>query len=384
MSPDSLDADERSDRLSGAQRSAVEGIVGSTIVEMTIVWERAHVVRAGLASGGSVIVKRPRDQSERELRQFATEVANLTYLSAMPDPIAPRLLGSDPNRQVVVMEDLPAGRSLADSLLGGNRVQAEADVVAFAATLGRLHRWSFDHPPTEPQPLVWADHAEGRVVGALRTAAANAGVVVGDGLEAECAMIVARLREAGAWQGFVHGDACPDNTRIIDDRFVLFDFERSGWGSVLLDASYVVAPFPSCWCFAPLPADLSSSAIQAYRDAVGPRPGFDDGLAAALFAWVIARGEILERNRAGSRVTVEGASSDREWGTTTIRPRLLSWLRVAANAPGYGYPVLRTLSRDLADALAEQWSDPERLAYPALAKPGETSVSAPAWWTPGG
>ena len=56
-------------------------------------------------------------------------------------------------------------------------------------------------------------------------------------------------------QALVHGDACPDNVhRLADGVCRIFDFETSGWGAVALDAAYLLAPFPSCWCFASLPA----------------------------------------------------------------------------------------------------------------------------------
>ena len=46
---------------------------------------------------------------------------------------------------------------------------------------------------------------------------------------------------------------------------MLFDFEMAGLGSVALDAAYLKAPFPSCWCFGRLPGDVADAAMTAYE-----------------------------------------------------------------------------------------------------------------------
>jgi aminoglycoside phosphotransferase (APT) family kinase protein len=82
--------------------------------------------------------------------------------------------------------------------------------------------------------------------------------------------------ELAALEYLVHGDACPDNVRFLADGGRIFDFETSGWGPVVLDAAYLLAPFPSCWCFATLPAEVAAPAMDAYRAVVqgptGPWP----------------------------------------------------------------------------------------------------------------
>jgi hypothetical protein len=61
------------------------------------------------------------------------------------------------------------------------------------------------------------------------------------------------------------GDACPDNVRFLDGRCPIFHFEHSGWGAGVLDAYYLLVPFPSCWCFGRLPASVAAPAMLAYR-----------------------------------------------------------------------------------------------------------------------
>jgi hypothetical protein len=79
-----------------------------------------------------VVWNRRRDRQGGELERvaFSTELAGLEYLAGMPEPVAPRLLGADMTAGVLVMEELPPGRSLADSLLAGDRDAAVASLVA--------------------------------------------------------------------------------------------------------------------------------------------------------------------------------------------------------------------------------------------------------------
>ena len=134
------------------------------------------------------------------------------------------------------------------------------------------------------------------------------------------------------YRSFVHGDLCPDNVRLVDGRIRIFDFERSSLGPAALDAAYLLAPFPTCWCFAEVPADVAEPSMAAYRRALetggaGVGEDFDTALTAALAAWLIARSAMI------------GTALDRDhtWGTTTMRPRLLSWTaRFAAAAATTG------------------------------------------------
>ena len=109
------------------------------------VWKRSHVVRLGTCDGRSVILKRPRRDrlgGEPGREGFGIELASLEYLAGMPVPVAPSLLGADVTAGVLLMEELPAGRSIADSLLLGDRAAATASMVAYATALGSVHAWS--------------------------------------------------------------------------------------------------------------------------------------------------------------------------------------------------------------------------------------------------
>jgi hypothetical protein len=97
-------------------------------------------------------------------------------------------------------------------------------------------------------------------------------------------------------------------------------------------------------------------------------------MTAALGAWIVAWGDAI------TKVLEE----DDEWGTTTMRPRLLTWLRSftsAADRSG-ALPGLRVLAGELHERLSARWPEAVTADYPALAQPGAARVQVPGFWQP--
>jgi Ser/Thr protein kinase RdoA (MazF antagonist) len=354
-----------------------------------LIWNRHHIVRLHLGSGRSAVLKRREERALQsgQSRAFGVELAVLNYLNAMPVPVAPRLLGADPDAGILLIEDLGPGTSLADSLLAGDRARAEADLVAYARALGALHAWSIGRPgdlaglraryaPGAPVGPAWLSAVEaGR--DAFLAVAATLGVSAGR-VAGELSEVAAMLTGTG-YPGLVHGDACPDNVHLADGVCRVFDFETSGWGAVALDAAYLLAPFPSCWCFARLPAEVAAPAVAAYhgclQDAgIALGADWDADMAAALASFIIARGRVITR----------ALDEDRPWGTATMRPRLLTWLRAfteMASRAGV-LPRLHDLADTLHDQLSRRWPGLVIHEYPALVQPGSVAFPRPDWWPP--
>jgi Ser/Thr protein kinase RdoA (MazF antagonist) len=273
--------------LSAAERRAAETLLTDAWGQRTevraaeAIWDRSHVVRLHLGTDRTAVLKR-RGERERDRRDlgFEVELASLEYLNAMPEPVAPRLLAADPDAGIMLIEDLGPGPSLADSLLTGGREQAQADLIAYARALGSLHAWSTGrrdrlaelrarHAPGATTTPRWMA-AVGPGKDAFLGAAAALGLPTG-GAGDEIDELGTMLN-ATAPLGLVHGDACPDNVRIADGSCRIFDFETSGWGPVALDAAHLLAPFPSCWCFARLPAEVAARPSAPTAPGSRPRP----------------------------------------------------------------------------------------------------------------
>jgi hypothetical protein len=75
---------------------------------------------------------------------------------------------------------------------------------------------------------------------------------------------------------------------------------------------------------------------------------------------------------------------DDEWGTTTMRPRLLTWLRSFTSAAGRSgvLPGLRVLAGELHGRLSARWPEAVTADYPALARPRSAQVQVPDFWQP--
>jgi Ser/Thr protein kinase RdoA (MazF antagonist) len=358
---------------------------------------RTDVFRLRRDDGRSAVLKRRgegRGEGQPGDEAFGIELATLEYLNAMPVPVAPRLLGADTEAGIVLIEDLGRGPSLADSMLTGQYDQAHADLIAYARALGSLHAWSRSRgaalaalraryaPGAALEPAWMGAIERGRE--AFLGVAAALGLAT-DGAGDEISGLGALMSGSGpggsGYLGLVHGDACPDNVRLTGGDCLIFDFETSGWGPVVLDAAYLLAPFPSCWCFGALPAAVAVPAMDAYRAQVRTAgielgPDWDGAMAAAVAGWIIARGTVL----------TGALDEDSRWGTTGIRPRLLAWLRSFTGAAGQAdvLPRLRTLAAELDEVLSRRWPQAPVPEYPALARPGAPLAQVPGWWRPEG
>jgi Ser/Thr protein kinase RdoA (MazF antagonist) len=385
--------------LSPAQAKAAGALLSAAwgerarVLAAEALQDRADVFRLRLDGGRSAVLKRRgREEGQHgdEARGFGIELATLEYLNAMPVPVAPRLLGTDPGAGVLLMEDLGPGPSLADSLLTGRRDQARADLIAYARALGTLHAWSRSrgaelaalrarYAPGAALEPAWMGAIE-RGRDAFLGVAAALGLAT-DGVEDEISGLGALMTGSGpggsGFLGLVHGDACPDNVRLLGGECRIFDFETSGWGPVVLDAAYLLAPFPSCWCFGAVPSDVAVAALDAYRVQSGAMPNdlgqaWDAAMAAAVAGWIIARGTLMAK----------ALDEDPPWGTTGIRPRLLAWLRSFAGAAARAgaLPRLRALAGELGAELSGRWPRARLPEYPALARPGAPLAQVPGWW----
>lgn len=363
--------------LSPADTSAVESLLGqcwgtSVSVRATEeIWARSHIMRLWLTNDRSVVLKRhgPENFGNRD-RSFGNELAALEFLNGMETAVAPRLFGADTEAGFLLIEDLGPGSSLADSLMHGDRDRAEADLVSYARALAAIHSWSIARVTSSglPVPSIGEPEWMGAIVrGKEPFLAVMAGLgLATDGVVADVDLLVSLLRGTRA-TGLVHSDPCPDNTHFVDGTCRLIDFETSGWGAVALDVAYLLTPFPSCWCFASLPPRVAGPALLAYEEEVAAAgvdlgPDWDAVMTAALAGWLVARGKALG----------EALDADEDWGTTTMRPRLLTWLRSfiqGADRSG-ALPRLRDLAAAADERLSARW--PEALVpdYPALARPG--------------
>jgi hypothetical protein len=180
------------------------------------------------------MLKRRRSENfDGRVRGFAAELATLEFLNAEETAVAPRLIGA--SADLLLMEDLGPGSSLAHALLARDPDRAEADLAAYARALATVHAWSMGRAasfssvrarraPSVPAGPEWPDRvAEGKEP--LLEVAARLGLPV-EGAAAEIDSLNGLMHGSG-YTGLVHGDPCPDNTHIVGGRCRIFDFETA-------------------------------------------------------------------------------------------------------------------------------------------------------------
>ncbi len=378
------------DLLVPVQR-ALEGTWGApvTLGEPERLSNRHHVIRIPVRDPAgettSVVVKEPRADG---FRQFASEWAALEALRNAEMPVPPRLLAASADPPFVVMEDVGGGPSLASLLLGDDRSAASAALITFAEGLAEMHAVGIEHVSAFEDRVralgctpTSTGYETAFPIGTNRAAWSAALDELGIGaptVEADLDQIARALADPGAFRGIVHGDPCPDNVRFVDDRLRVFDFEYASVGHVLLDATYLSVPFPTCWCVASLPANLVTSVNAAYRArlGVGDGAGWEREVMLAWAAWLVAT---IPRQLKQAR------DANPTWGITTLRERVAGRLTlfVERTTAVDELPVLTETMRRMRDLLVGRWpvDDTELRAYPAFAEPGERVATAPDWWS---
>ena len=175
---------------------------------------KATVVRLRVAGGTTMIAKQPR---RREMFVRELEARRL-----LPATVRPALLAS--SSDLIVVEDLGSGPSLADLLLANEQNVAEQALLGWAETLGHSLRATLREGQA-PAPEDIPAGVEG-----LKRLCAELDVEGGAGVDDDAALIADTLARTGP------SDTCPDNNRVAADGSVrLFDFEGAGWRHAALD-----------------------------------------------------------------------------------------------------------------------------------------------------
>ncbi|HWG85834.1 MAG TPA: phosphotransferase [Deinococcales bacterium] len=324
--------------------------------------------------------------------RFAREYAAARFLQDLPldQPLSARLLAADASRGVIVLEDLGDGQSLADLLQGGDANSARRALVAYASSLGRLHgvtaglEASYEtvrSGATRAAPLGAARVHETLPASftTLGAACERLGVEVPARAGDDMDEVLALLSDPGPFLAFSPGDTCPDNHRLnlAAGSVRFFDFEFSSFQHALLDAAYLLAPFPTCWCVNRLPAQAASEAEDAYRSqlaALVPAasgPNYERGLTAAVGYWAVVT---TARNLEAS------LKANGSWGISSTRQRhplrLENFASIAARSGSL--PALAGMAAALAARLRELWDgEAEMPLYPPFrGRQGEAARSA--------
>jgi hypothetical protein len=273
--------------------------------------------------------------------QFLTRVAK----DRSPGP---RFYGGDKTAGLIVLEDLGAGSTLADLLLGVDAAQAEAALISFAAALGRMHaltvgkadeyasvRGALAQGATSEKASLARSNLDERI-DRFKQGCDTLGVQVPAAFENERGLVMASMQDPGPFLAYTHGDPCPDNALYFKGPMRLVDFEFGGFGHALLDAAYGRMPFPTCWCVNRLPEAIPERMEFAYRAELvkGCPEASDDKLFYRAFVEACAYWMITTTASLLQQVLTQ----DSQWGIATLRQRVLMRLDAFVQvAEQFGY-----------------------------------------------
>jgi hypothetical protein len=249
----------------------------------------------------------------------------LTETSGGASP-TPRFYAGDRDHGLLTLEDLGASKGLDQVLLGADPAYAEAMLVAFAATLGRMHALTTGEQAEfecirgglGPRKSNTFDDWGNWFATSLRDMAQVAGIEPTLGIDEELRIVAENLAEPGPFQAYLHNDPCPDNCLITDDGLKLIDFEFGGYGHALRDGIYGRIHFPTCWCVNRLPEHVPPQMMAAYRTELikGCPEAADDE---RFYRAVVEACAACVINSHNARTLLE----DHRWGISTMRQRAL-------------------------------------------------------------
>lgn len=348
-------------RLEALLSGAFGGTVEISTSERLAPWfvHRCYLASIGSGLPRSVIVKSLREHPDgfrTDPTQVVTELAALEFLADLGLNLAARVLASDADADVLVLEDLAPRVPLAAALQSDDEERANAGLSAFARALGQLHAGTVGHEATyyarrgalgPVDPQMERERFMGWGWNETRLYADALGVALSVGAESEIESIFSELGNPGPFLAFSNGDSGTNNFpidgkdgRIIDSLSSQAIVTRSPTGPACTSPAL---------CGSQLGIDPIASGLEA-AVSVTMRQAEDDGLfgfgiAASCLAMAIERLHRLpkldarpprDQSRLQMVSTLESAATAAERHNSLHR--LSGWIRHVAEALRQSWP----------------------------------------------
>lgn len=239
---------------------------------------RVRVARNPFSLSRTLVVKRRVAHAPAGLvGPFAREAASCQLFTALhtDERPGPALIASDPDQQLLVLEDLGRSGTVESVLLSGNRAQAQRALLDWARALGRLHA------ATAGREADFAALLRRQGSDVISDPLHQEGVAALDGLPTllrdelgvpappdlgDDARRAVQLLDGQRFRAFSPADVGPDNAVVVGRTVRFIDFEGGAFRTALLDAAQLRAPLPSSWSGHALPAGVVADMQAAWLD----------------------------------------------------------------------------------------------------------------------
>jgi hypothetical protein len=264
--------------------------------------------------------------------RYEREVTALRLAARADPPLAPRVLGVDPERRIVVLERVPV------------RERTMPNWVAYAEGLAALHRVT---TAADVGALPAAETPTETDLAAFRRLCKAFDLATPDD---ELDPLPERL--SGGHQ-LVHGDPCVGNALPVDGRAWFLDFEHAALGNGLTELAYLRIGFPTCWNLTVVPDDVAAEAEAAYR---ALRPDTTGTVAEHCVGWLLRGDALVPRaDRDGRDHLARLLDKDWKWGYVGARQKFAHRLALVGAFTEPEFAGTARLARALRDRLVARW-----------------------------
>jgi len=264
--------------------------------------------------------------------RYQRELTALRLAARADPPLAPRVLGVDPDRRIMALERLPIRR------------RTMPNWVVYAEGLARLHQVT---TAADVGSLPAANVPTAADLAAFRTLCAAFDLTTPDD---ELDPLPERL--AGGHH-LVHGDPCVGNALPVEGRAWFLDFEHAALGNGLTELAYLRIGFPTCWNLNVVPPDRAVEAEAAYRALA---PDVDGTVAEHCVGWLLRGDALVERaHRDGRDHLGRMLREDWTWGFVSARQRFAHRLGVVASLTEPELVGTARLAKELRERMLTRW-----------------------------
>jgi hypothetical protein len=213
-----------------------------------------------------------------ESHRFLNEWASLSFLSKLHEKshFGPKLLASDRESNLIILEDFGKHQTVEDILLGNHREKAEKGLRAIGTFLGQMHAAAYGRGEffvkeqtslnaSSPQSDSTFDFSTPPMVEIFQDCLSTLQITPATGFWDALHKLEKSIHSPGPFYTFIHADAGPHNYLYFGETVQLIDYEFGVLGYGLLDVVSARLGFPHSALCQSVPGEIVQQLERAYQ-----------------------------------------------------------------------------------------------------------------------